>query len=206
MAGPRRARARAGPPEARRLFRAVVLASAAVPGLFPPVRIPARDGQGRPIEEMHVDGGTMAPFYLAPAPMVLGAETGALPARRVTVVVNGRGAPAFEMVQSSLMSVLGRSMSAAIRAQTRAAITLARSFAGRTGLDLAVAEIGPDFAKQSPAPFDQDYMRALYAYGFETASGAEFGGRGPAAVAKAPLEPATTGSTRTQEARRVSLP
>ncbi len=201
--------ARAGSGEALRLFREVVLASAAVPGLFPPVLIDARDGQGRAIREMHADGGTLAPFYLAPAPMLLGSAADVLPAGRVHVVVNTRPTPEFELVQPTLMSVLGRSMGAAIRAQTRATLALAGTFAARTGLDLAVAEIGPDFTARSPAPFDQTYMRALYGYGLEAArAGTAFGRGGTGALARrepsvvADDGPAATGSTRAQERAR----
>jgi predicted acylesterase/phospholipase RssA len=195
-----------GSPAALALFRDVVLASAAVPGLFPPVRIAARDAKGRAIQELHADGGTMAPFYLAPAPLLLSPSPEALPAARVDLVVNARDAPDFEMAQPTLMSVLGRTMSAAIRAQTRAAVALTRDFAARTRLDLAVAAIGPEFTRRAPGPFDQDYMRALYRYGFDTAAtGVALERREPGLEARRQeREPAATGSTRSPEPLRAA--
>ena len=41
------------------LFREVLAASASLPGLFPPRRIPC-EVDGDKFEEMHVDGGTMS--------------------------------------------------------------------------------------------------------------------------------------------------
>ena len=49
-----------GSPEALRLFRDVMAASASIPLVFPPILIEA-EGQGRRFEEMHVDGGVTAP-------------------------------------------------------------------------------------------------------------------------------------------------
>lgn len=155
--------AASGSPKALELFRTVILASAAIPGLFPPVLIPARAG-GRAFAEMHVDGGTLAPFYLAPAATILG-EGGAVPARRVYLVVNGQGVPDFQVTERTMLGVLGRSMSAAIRAQTAAALALHRAFAARSGIDLEVATIDGRFRRTSPAPFDQAYMQALFAHG-----------------------------------------
>ena len=50
---------------ARTLFRDVLVASASIPGVFPPVLIRVRDG-AREYEEMHVDGSTTVPFFVAP--------------------------------------------------------------------------------------------------------------------------------------------
>jgi hypothetical protein len=48
--------AMSGHPQALGLFRKVLLASASIPGAFPPVRIKVR-AEGRTYEELHVDGG-----------------------------------------------------------------------------------------------------------------------------------------------------
>lgn len=51
-------------PEAHRLFKDVLQASAAIPGVFPPVLIAARNESGAVISEMHVDGGVTYPFWV----------------------------------------------------------------------------------------------------------------------------------------------
>lgn len=179
--------ARLGGERGLRLFQAIVLASTAVPGVFPPVLIPADGQDGRMFSEMHDDGGTMAPFFLAPEAAILGTPDAAglrLPARTVYLVVNNRLTPEFEMARRTTLSVLGRTMSAAIKAQTRAALALSQGFAVRTGLDLRVATIDDRFTRTSPAPFDRDYMRALYAHG-------EALGRAGTAFSMEPAAPGT---------------
>ncbi len=153
-----------GDPRALKLFREIVLASTAVPGVFPPVLIPASSG-AKSFEEMHDDGGAMGPFFLAPAAAVAGETRLILPASRVYLVVNNRLDPEFQMAGRSVLSVLGRTMSAAIKAQTRAALALTRSYAQRTGLDLQIAQIDRRFTQTSERPFDRPYLQALFAHG-----------------------------------------
>ncbi|MCJ2081155.1 patatin-like phospholipase family protein [Methylobacterium sp. J-090] len=153
-----------GGPKALALFRDIILASSAVPGVFPPVMVEAVAGS-KHIQEMHDDGGTTAPYYLAPEAWLLATHPVPLPTHRVYLVVNNSLAPQFQMASRTTLSVLGRSLSAAIKAQTRAALALSRSFAQRTGLDLQVAEIDGRFTRTTTAPFDQTYMKALFAHG-----------------------------------------
>jgi predicted acylesterase/phospholipase RssA len=157
--------ATAGGPKALALFRSVILASSAVPGIFPPVMIDAVAADGKRFQEMHDDGGTTAPYYLAPEATVLAKDPVPLPTHQVYLVINNSLTPDFQMASRTTLSVLGRSMSAAIKAQTRAALALSQSFAQRTGLDLEVAQIDGRFGRTSAAPFDQTYMKALFAHG-----------------------------------------
>ncbi|HEX8374114.1 MAG TPA: hypothetical protein VF606_02930, partial [Geminicoccaceae bacterium] len=174
-------------PKALALFRAVILASSAVPGVFPPVMIDATGQDGKAFQEMHDDGGAMAPFYLAPEAALLGQDADAvrLPARTVYLVVNNKLTPDFQVAARNTLSILGRSMSAAIKAQTRAALSLSKGFAERTGLDLRIAHIDERFAHTTTASFDQAYMKALFAHGAALArAGTAFGG-GEAGIAVA---------------------
>ncbi|MFD6318746.1 patatin-like phospholipase family protein [Methylorubrum thiocyanatum] len=195
--------AETGDPRALALFRAIILASTAVPGVFPPVAIPAeakdggKDGtKDKPFAELHDDGGAMAPFYLAPAAALEGEARLRLPTDRVYLVVNNRLEPEFQMASRTTLSVLGRTMSAAIKAQTRAALALSKGYAERTGLDLRIALIDGRFAKTSEKPFDQAYMKALFAHGESLArDGSAFvQARPPATAASRPIPSETTGS------------
>ena len=177
-----------GTDKALGLFRSIVLASAAVPGIFPPVSIdatvPGRANADKPIQELHADGGTTAPFYLAPKAALTGASDVRIPARTVYLVVNNTLAPSFQMATQTTLSVLGRAMSAAIKAQTQDALALAGAFARRKTIDLKVAAIDGRFTEASPAPFDQRYMQALYAHAEGLGrAGTAFGG-GPDATGR----------------------
>ncbi|KAB1078094.1 patatin-like phospholipase family protein [Methylobacterium soli] len=170
-----------GGPRALALFRAVILASSAVPGVFPPVMVDAVSPGGKTFQEMHADGGTTGPFYLAPGPALTGEAEVRIPARRVYLVVNNKLAPDFQMATRTTLSVLGRAMSAAIKAQTKASLALAGRFADRTGLDLQVAEIDGRFGQTTATPFDPTYMQALFAHGERLGrAGTAFAGLTPA--------------------------
>jgi predicted acylesterase/phospholipase RssA len=153
--------------KALKLFREIVLASTAVPGVFPPVMIDAVTEGGKHIQEMHNDGGAMSPFYLAPAATLAGAPTGGgkLPASTVYLIMNNRLTPEFGLTPRTVLGVLGGTMSAAIKAQMQGALAITKGFAARTHLDLRVAEIDGRFDKVSPGPFDSRYMKALFEHG-----------------------------------------
>ncbi|MGF3027697.1 patatin-like phospholipase family protein [Methylobacterium aquaticum] len=163
--------AAAGGPAGLTLFREVMLASAAIPGIFPPVLIEATGPGGKRFQEMHADGGATAPFFVAPGRMLLDQVAGApagedrLPAPAIYVVVNTSQAPDFQVTQRSMLSILGRSLSAMIKAQTAGAIAVTRAFAARTGTPIRIATIDQRFSRTSQAPFEQGYMRALFAHG-----------------------------------------
>ena len=63
--------AASGKPEALKLFRQILRASAAIPGLFEPVMIDV-ELDGKKFQEMHVDGGTMAQLFLYPPTLEAG--------------------------------------------------------------------------------------------------------------------------------------
>ena len=62
--------AESGHPGARELIVKVLLASAAIPGAFPPVMFDVAV-DGKPHQEMHVDGGAMAQAFLYPSSLRL---------------------------------------------------------------------------------------------------------------------------------------
>jgi predicted acylesterase/phospholipase RssA len=57
--------AASGHPDAPQLFREVMLASASIPGIFPPVYVETQVGD-KTYEEMHVDGGATSQVFLYP--------------------------------------------------------------------------------------------------------------------------------------------
>ena len=85
-----------GGQDAKPLFRLILLASASVPGMFPPVTIRFRAG-GRMHEETHVDGAVTLPFFIAPTPEDLPQSSATMPTE-VHVVIDSRlrGSPAYD--------------------------------------------------------------------------------------------------------------
>jgi hypothetical protein len=162
---------------AQKLFRDVLLASASIPGVFPPVGIDA-EANGRALQELHADGGITTPFFLAPEAAVLGrarTERAGAPGK-VYVLVNNTLTPEFQVTDRMLIAVLGRSLSAAVKAGTRAAVAAHAAYGRRQGIDLAFAAIDARFSGVAKGPFDQTYMKALFAHGERLArEGAAFG-------------------------------
>lgn len=153
-----------GGPEALALFRDVLVASASIPGAFPPVLIPSESG-GRRFEEMHVDGGVATPFLALPETFwSYRDEAGRLEGARLYVIVNGRLAPSFEITRDSVGSVLGRTVDTVMLASLNATLAGNRAFADRNGLVFRYAAL-PDDSRADPLDFSVEAMRPVYEIG-----------------------------------------
>jgi predicted acylesterase/phospholipase RssA len=162
------ARARANP-EALTLFRRVLLASASLPGVFPPVQIQVVVN-GHMREEIHVDGGVTAQVFLAPIQLSLRELDplhSAPPVHRIYVIRNAKLTPEFKAVEASALALGSRSLSTIIYSQGKSDVLRIYALAQRSAADFNVAAIPASFTQTSKDPFDRDYMRALFALGFE---------------------------------------
>ncbi|MEZ5584798.1 MAG: patatin-like phospholipase family protein [Candidatus Competibacteraceae bacterium] len=111
--------AASGSPEALSLFRAIMIASAAIPGAFPPVMIDV-EVDGQPYQEMHVDGGTLAQVFVYPPSLKvdeLSKELGIERERQLYVIRNARLDPDRTEVERRTMTIAGRAVSALIHSQ-----------------------------------------------------------------------------------------
>lgn len=98
-------------PEALGLFRKVLLASASIPGAFPPVRIKVR-AEGRTYEELHVDGGVTRQVFV-PTPAPVSRDRGPATKTSMTrlfIIRNGKISPEWETVESGVVSISRRSV------------------------------------------------------------------------------------------------
>ena len=159
-------------PRALDLFRKIMLASAAIPGAFPPVMIDV-EVNGKPYQEMHVDGGTQAQVFLYPPRMFdLVRQQGvkvAPRARSVYIIRNARLDPSWLDVERSTLSIAGRAVSSLIQTQGVGDLYRIYLTAQRDGLDYNLAYIGADFNAEHKEDFDTAYMRALFDYGYQLA-------------------------------------
>jgi hypothetical protein len=165
--------AASGHPGALGLCRSVLLASAAVPGVFPPVMIDVTVN-GRPYQEMHVDGGTYAQAYLYPP--ALGdsraerIRAGLTPPEVTAYVVrNGRLTSRGGPVRRRAFDIAGRAISTLIGAAGVADIFRIQAAAERHGIRFNLAHIEDDFTERETEPFGQAYLRALFDYGYAKA-------------------------------------
>src|SRR5262249_36662219 len=103
--------AESGRPGAIGLIRKILLASASIPGLFPPVMFDALvDGVAH--QEMHVDGGASMQTFLYPAALQVGriADGGRSRSRTAYVIRNGRLTQGWDEVARSTPAIATRAV------------------------------------------------------------------------------------------------
>jgi patatin-like phospholipase len=154
-----------GDEAALKLFRDIMLASTAIPGLFPPVLIDV-EANGKATKEMHADGGLVAQLYTAPESMLNTSTSYRLPATELYVVANTRLTPEFQMTERSLLGVLGHAISVGVQAALRVAIDRAYGAAKRSEIPFNLAY--PALAatdQQARGVFDSEFMKGLFELG-----------------------------------------
>jgi hypothetical protein len=160
------------------LFRNVLLASSAIPGGFPPVLIDV-EANGKPFQEMHVDGGVGGQFFVGPPAVMAATSDYRLPATALYVVINTGLQPELQIVTRSTPSILTNTVGAAVKVDTRLMIDRAYLAAKRSGIDFNIASIPASFNVPSRGAFDPDYMGALFQLGETTGKSATPFGNAP---------------------------
>jgi predicted acylesterase/phospholipase RssA len=165
--------AKSGHPRAADTIRRVLLASAAIPGAFPPSMIEVTM-DGKTYQEMHVDGGAFAQTFLYPSAMTanrLQRRRAGLPVveARAFIIRNGRLDPEWATVERRTMGIAARAISTMIASAGYNDVVRIYNITQRDGVDYNLAFIGSDFNQVLPSPFESAYMRALYDYGYERA-------------------------------------
>ena len=161
--------AMSGHPRALNLFRKILLASASIPGAFPPVRISVRIGD-RTYEELHVDGGvTQQVFVARPAFVVRDGDLSMKrAATRLFIIRNGKINPEWEAVEAGIFSISLRSISTLIKNQGIGDLYRIYAKAQIEGIDFNLASIPAWFGVTREKSFEQGYMRALYDEGYRS--------------------------------------
>jgi predicted acylesterase/phospholipase RssA len=164
--------ATSGRPEALQLFRTVLLASAAIPAVFPPgfIKVAAN---GSEYEEMHVDGGATREVFLVPTQFMASQADRSLgfnPIRRAYIIRNGHVAPEYKVVKARTLSIAGRAVSSLIKSQGVGDLYELYLFSKRNGIDYNLAYIPADFHDTSTQAFDPVYMTKLFDLGYQMAA------------------------------------
>ena len=165
--------ANTGDPDAAALIRDILLASASIPGVFPPVYIKAQTPDGRTYDEMHVDGGTSAQMFLYPPSMDWESMTRVLKVKGTPsayLIRNSYLRSDYDPVKPRLGPILGRTIDSLIRTQGVGDAYRIHALAERDGVDVRLTWI-PDSAVdvQAEEAFDPNYMKALFDFGYERA-------------------------------------
>ena len=166
--------AASGQPKALELFRSIMIASAAIPGAFPPTMIDVEVG-GQKYQEMHVDGGTMAQVFLYPPTITrkakeLDKELSLARERRLYIIRNSRLDPEWAQVDRKTLTIVGRAISSLIQMQGIGDLYRLYLTAQQDGLDYNLAYIPPSFNAPKKEDFDTAYMRQLFDLGYSMAA------------------------------------
>ncbi len=159
--------ASSGAPDRLTLMREVLLASASIPGVFPPVRVNVRSGKNH-FDELHVDGGTTSSVFVVPDALLAGANGIVAPdgqSSQVTLLYNGVLAPRYERVKPAAFSIIARALETVIGSGDRRAIASYRAFADGAHLGLCIETIPPADGNESSSLFDRKFMTQLFATG-----------------------------------------
>ena len=153
------------------LFRKVLLASASIPVAFPPVYIKV-EVDGRRFDEMHVDGGVIAEFFLwgamvdiTDARRELQVDPNQPPPASIYIIRNSQIDAAPEQVEPKLIDIASRSMISVLKAVAMGDLIRVWALAERDGVDFNYIGIPPEHAEADVSTFDPGDMRRLFELG-----------------------------------------
>lgn len=159
-------------PEAGKLIRQVLLASASIPGAFPPVYIEVETPDGRKFDEMHVDGGASSQMFFYPARLDFKEVMQELDVKgtpTIYVIRNAFVRPDYQTTSPRLLPIASRTIDSLIRTQGIGDFFRIAILADRDGIDFEFTYI-PDDANEvigvkPTEEFDPKYMKALFEFG-----------------------------------------
>ena len=156
-------------PEARELFCKILLASAAIPGFFPPVEIPC-NVDGVAYVERHVDGGVTTPLFYRP-PYIAPERRFLPPAENfygsdVYAIVAGKLYADPRPARNGIIPIAGSSVSSLLYAQTRSELVNLYHTSVIAGMNYRQASIRLDFpVPPTSTDFDPKEMSRMFEEG-----------------------------------------
>ena len=92
---------------------------------------------------------------------------------KVYIVMNGKMAPEFEVVESATLPIVTRSFETSVRANTVSTLLAAYQFAKSRNWEFSLAAIDPTYPTSQSIGFDTPYMQRLFEYGFQMGKGGQ---------------------------------
>jgi hypothetical protein len=158
--------ANSGNPRAVALIQQILLASASIPAVFPPVMFNVTV-DGVPHQELHSDGGAMQQTFLYPQTLdvvQLAAESGPRP-HNAYIVRNARLKVEWRQTQRSTFAIATRALRTITTGSGDSDLYRIFALAKRDGIGFQLAFIDDEFTTPHPdTEFDHDYMMKLFDY------------------------------------------
>jgi predicted acylesterase/phospholipase RssA len=161
--------ARNGGPNARTILCDVLVASASVPGMFPPVLIRVnKDGVAH--SEAHVDGSATMPFFVPPAFVQKPPESrDGTHHTSVYVIIDGPLGDAPKTMRLTTRAILSRSIHAGLDHMLLTTLELTAATAELQGATLQYSALPIAHPRGGPFDFRADMMGPLSRYAYECA-------------------------------------
>ena len=154
-----------GSAAAHALFRKVLVASASVPGVFPPVLIRVREGD-KVYDEMHVDGDVTTSLFVAPLiAHILPAMRSGFEGASLYVIVNGHLATQPHETPINTFKVLADSLSAQLTYKTRDALNLVMDLTHLDDMRFHLTLIPAEYPSGDFLDFSRKHVSRLFGYG-----------------------------------------
>ncbi len=160
-------------PAAYDVFRKIILASASIPVLFPPVFFEV-ESDGVIYEEMHVDGGTVGQMFYHGGTInwrkVLSEASGVDdPVDRSTLflIIDGEVGAEFQHVPRRLMPIIGRTISTLVKVSAWSSLYRMYLHSQADGYGFQFVSLPDDYEPESNQPYDPAEMRRMFDIGFD---------------------------------------
>ncbi len=160
-------------PAAYEVFRQVLIASAAIPILFPPVLIDV-EVDGRVYDEMHVDGGTVGQMFFYGATLdwrrvlrEVSGEENPVDHSTFYAIVDGEIDPEPKQVERHLMSITERTASTLVKVSAWSALYRMYLHAEARGYEFKFIGLPEAYEPEVSEPYNQQEMKRMFEIGYE---------------------------------------
>jgi predicted acylesterase/phospholipase RssA len=164
--------ARNGGSSARALFCDVLVASASVPGMFPPVMI--RVAENGLHNQAHVDGATTVPFFVPPALLQTAQSVPGTGRAEVFVIVDGSLSNGARTTRLTARAILSRSIRVGLDHMLLTTLELIAATARLEGAELRYSSLPAGYPLPNAFDLSARIRRPLFQYAYQCAETGRF--------------------------------
>jgi predicted acylesterase/phospholipase RssA len=165
--------AKNGGPSARTLFCDVLVASASVPGMFPPVIIRVAEN-GMNSEQAHVDGAATVPFFVPPALLQSSRGIPGTGRAAVFVIVDGSLSGGARTTRLTARAILSRSIRVGLDHLLLTTLELTAATAQLEGAELQYSSLPTNYPLPDVFDFSARVRGPLFHYAYQCAETGRF--------------------------------
>lgn len=163
--------AASGNPRSLDLIRKLMIASAAIPGVFPPVLIDV-EAKGKVYQEMHVDGGASTQIFLYPPTLGVAkllSDRDEQRKRKLFIIRNARLDQEWAQVNRRTLPIIQRAINSLIQSQGIGDLYRMYLTTKQDHIEFNLAYIASTFNVPHQEDFEMGFMRQLFDYGYQLA-------------------------------------